>query len=284
MVQGMKRRMLSKSVVVILLLLYRPVFASIFYDPIKIVSYNILSPLHLKYGNYAALPDEVINWDKRKPRILQIIQNSAADIICLQEIDAKSYQYFEQQLLEYGYAGVYAEPIKANKDSVATFYQTSKFKLYSKHVHVFQGYNKSFQEINLESKEGVLLTVVNTKIQWDNENKSVEEHKGYQQLLSLGNTLHLERAKNSTIICGDFNFEPWQVQRVDFIKQYIDVHALSDLHTIQIDGKLKRIDYIFASKGFNVINLGTLIKKEYAENSPSIDNPSDHLPIFAELQ
>lgn len=271
-----------KIICILIILISESVYALSFNEPIKIVSYNILSPLYLKYGNYDQLPEEIIGWDNRKLRILDILNNSAADVICLQEIDEEGFKYFQRQLSTYGYNGVYAGRVIANKDSVAIFYKHNVFKLQMENTHTFKGYDKVFQEAVLVSKDGNMLTVINTKIQWDNEDKPQDKHKGYKQLASMSEVLNINDSVSNTVICGDFNFEPKQL--IGFLVAFNDVHKSQDFYTIRIDGKPKRVDYIFASKNLHIINGGTLINKDYVLDSPSIISPSDHLPIVVELQ
>ena len=78
-------------------------------------------------------PPEVLEWEFRRPLLLQEIQESGADIICLQELN-----HFEELcvLLESnGYTGAFfpkycspAEKYQCRPDGLAIFYRTTRFE------------------------------------------------------------------------------------------------------------------------------------------------------------
>lgn len=251
---------------------------------LKIVSYNILSPLYLSCGGYDQLPYNVIAWELRKSRILEILSNAQFDIASLQEIDQEAFKYLEENLSSYGYVGIFAKPLREKKDSLAVFYRSNRFKLIKANVHKYREYEKNFQEVVLSDLNFRELRVINAKTQWDNPSRAIAQHRGFKQLLDINHTLSLTSSLENTIICGDFNLEPADLEKVDFYVSLNDPHARRNLPTIKINNHLKRIDYILTSKDLAIVDYGSMVSPEAINSSPSITNPSDHLPIFVVIK
>jgi CCR4-NOT transcription complex subunit 6 len=101
-----------------------------------VVCYNILCDKYATASQYGYAASWTLNWDYRKERILNQLLDSKADIICLQEVDAESYdEYFIRNLLAADYNGVHqpksraktmSESERKKVDGCATFYKTTK--------------------------------------------------------------------------------------------------------------------------------------------------------------
>ena len=98
-------------------------FDAISFQGYKLLSYNILGDSNIKYGDYHLLPNEIIDWDLRKYRLIDKISHYDADIVFLQEINTSACDFFKEYLAKHNYSGTCAFDL-------ATFYKQNKFKLY----------------------------------------------------------------------------------------------------------------------------------------------------------
>ena len=105
-------------------------------DMFTVVCYNILCDKYATANQYGYAASWALNWDYRKELILQQLIDAKADIICLQEVDADSFdEYFLERLKMEEYAGVHQPKSRAKTmteterrkvDGCATFFNTSK--------------------------------------------------------------------------------------------------------------------------------------------------------------
>eukprot|EP01083_Nonionella_stella_P182514 656964_1 len=57
----------------------------------SILTFNCLSKRHCSRKIYPE-PTAVLDWDKRRPRLIEILKQSSADILCLQEVELPSFK------------------------------------------------------------------------------------------------------------------------------------------------------------------------------------------------
>jgi len=58
-------------------------------ESIKIVSYNVLGPIHGEGEKHSYAPVSVTKWTRRRDKILDELRSISSDIFCLQEISTK---------------------------------------------------------------------------------------------------------------------------------------------------------------------------------------------------
>ena len=253
---------------------------------IQVLTYNILSPLYLEISGFGNWDEDIIDWEKRKPRIVDILLKSKADIICLQEIDEVAFNDIKLKLKEYLYEGVYGYHPSHDKDSIATFYNGQKFHYISHTLHAYPNSTKILLTVIIKPSFPSLtdsLSIINTKFKWDDENLPKEKHRGYQQLLFLKQIYLDLDDKTSMILCGDLNMLPDANYLLELKDKLIDPFQNSDYQSANIQGNCKRIDYIFVDKRITSKPIDPLGFQQLTENSPSIDSPSDHIPLMAEI-
>lgn len=169
------------------------------------LSYNTLCDKYATNQQYGYAPSRALAWEFRRDLLLDEIRGHDADIVCLQEIDQRSYhEYFREQLAYNDYKGVYwpkgraagmAEEDAKLVDGCATFFKGSKYILLEKNmIHFGQTavrrpdakgqddiYNRLWQKDNiavvvfLENRlTGERLIVVNAHVYWDPAYKDVK--------------------------------------------------------------------------------------------------------------
>src|SRR5271163_2495105 len=113
-------------------------------DRFKVFSWNTLCDKYATSQQYGYTPTSALAWEYRKEQILQEIQSSEADLICLQEVDMDSFKEFFSMKLAYNdYKGVFWPKTRARTmvekdakvvDGCATFYKGSKYILLDKQL------------------------------------------------------------------------------------------------------------------------------------------------------
>lgn len=209
-----------------------------------VLSYNTLCQHYATPKMYRYTPSWALNWDYRRTQLKEQILNYETDIICLQEVEAKTYDEFWEPLLEQqGYSGIFHAKTRArtmqSKDSkkvdgCCVFYKSSEFKMVFKDAVDFSSVwmkHKKFQRTEdylnrAMNKDNVALFVklkhestgeqfwiTTTHLHWDPQFNDVKTFQvgvllDYMEKLLKeqgGNTLNQDIKKIPLIICGDFN-------------------------------------------------------------------------------
>ncbi|KAI5207324.1 hypothetical protein AUEXF2481DRAFT_43416 [Aureobasidium subglaciale EXF-2481] len=171
----------------------------------RVYSHNILCDKYTTEAQYGYAPSHALLWENRREDLLKLIRDSRADIICLQEIDAESFnEYFRPQLAHNDYRGMFWQKSRAHTmseknaklvDGCATFYNNTKYILLDKQVVEFgrtainrpdmKGEHDIFNRVMtrddiatvafLESRQsGARQMVVNLHLFWDPQFKDVK--------------------------------------------------------------------------------------------------------------
>eukprot|EP01038_Epipyxis_sp_PR26KG_P007935 gene7935-10768_t len=209
---------------------------------LKIVSYNILGPLHGEGSKHEYAPVSVTKWTRRRDVLIQELIGLNADIFCLQEVSFKSLrETFIPGMKRIGLECCGYAPTKTSHESKgkfghknigsAMFYNPQKLNIVtSKKFHL-----KDFALLNhcrshefvvdVHSKMNTMLIVQfnvtatneniiigNTHLFWDparEDIKTIQALAVTQCIQSFCNNCKFE--KNNLpplIICGDFNAMP----------------------------------------------------------------------------
>lgn len=240
---------------------------------IKVMSYNI----HHGEGS-----DTILDLK----RIGDVIKQSGADIIGLQEVDnhfSERSNFKDQAKWLAKYVGMhytYAanldyEPLQV--DQHRRQYGTavlSKYPILSAKNHLLTNIP---YPVNPTEQRGLLETVINVRgnhIHFYNthlDNKRAEQRDlQVREILKIAN-----HTKGSKILVGDFNATPESTEMLKMTSQYndaFDVLGQNEDYTYPVENPNHRIDYIFTSDDIK-ISTGEVLKTI----------ASDHLPITAEL-
>ena len=111
---------------------------------IRVFSYNILAEIFAGQSAYPYAEQWELSWAYRRHKILQEILTANADIICLQEAQADSFESFLHPVLaEKGYDAVYKQKTReamgtaGRVDGCALFFKRSRFRAVEKYVIEF---------------------------------------------------------------------------------------------------------------------------------------------------
>ncbi|MFD0616116.1 endonuclease/exonuclease/phosphatase family protein [Paenibacillus sp. GCM10027629] len=231
---------------------------------IRVMSYNI----HHAEGSDGKLALK---------RIGDIIKDSQADVIGLQEVDNNfgPRSNFEDQAkllseylgMEYAYG--------ANLDNGGHQYGTavlSKYPIVSSQNHLL---------FSTSEQRGLLETVVDVKgTQFRFFNTHLDHLKAEERTRQIKEVLEWGgKNEGPAIFVGDFNAIPDSAEMQPMMQAYNDVFGSlgqNEDYTDPLPKPVKRIDYIFASENIGMKNADVLLTE-------TTRVASDHLPIIADL-
>ena len=254
-------------------------------DCFTALTYNILCEEFACEEIYDYVKKEDLCWNNRKERIIERLRALNSDVICLQEVNEQTFKALQQGLTEYegSLACKGKDAIKTNV-GICTFCKKGVFKNISHKSCVCDGSSRCgkhpvrpalFTDVTLQN--GSIVTIINTKVRYSS---SVKEKDG------IWNHVHYlidKMPKESVLVIGDFNRTPDHF----LIKEIIDcglqdIFAKENRPTCYANKKVKRIDYIFASKDMIVTPLSCSFLTG-KEPIPSQNEPSDHIPILCHV-
>ncbi|MBM3200816.1 MAG: hypothetical protein FJZ56_00215 [Chlamydiae bacterium] len=241
----------------------------------KVLTYNILAPC------YASLhAHHYPSWDERKHIIIDQIHSVNPDIVCLQEVDYKSFMFIESELRAKGLRGIYAMKSFGKLEGVALFFRFEELLFVGSEIVLYHDYylDKS-TSIPFASGDNVLflyvktikglLGVATTHIHaYFPEDNYIEKKVNCYQTQQLFTSFLPERTYiDHWIIAGDFNTEKIKDSYL-IDNDLVDAHKDVFLSTFED----KKIDYILHSN--------TL------ESSPILldkTEGSDHRPLLTDF-
>ncbi|KAK6465812.1 Endonuclease/exonuclease/phosphatase [Scheffersomyces coipomensis] len=213
-------------------------------DSFTMLSYNTLCQHYATTKMYKYTPSWALDWEYRRNLLKEDILKFDCDIVCMQEVETKTfYDFWTPLLQERGYKGIFfnktrsktmSEADSKKVDGCATFYKANKFNLLQKQNFEYSStcmgsdkykktkdiFNRFMSRDNIalisflqHNETGEKILVVNTHLHWDpalNDVKTlqvgilVEELQGILKKFHHANSY--DDIKNSSlIISGDFN-------------------------------------------------------------------------------
>lgn len=255
---------------------------------LKLMTYNIRLDLP---------SDKENDWNHRKDFSSSQIRFYAPDIFGVQEALPNQINDLENSLPEYGHVGIGRDG-EGKGEASAIFYIRSRFKVANERTfwlsetpnQVSKGWDASYVRICTfallkDRKTKQTFWVFNTHL--DN-NGAVARAKGVEMILAK---IREVNTKNyPVILMGDFNSEPDSALLINLRRVMTDSREASEAKPFGPSGSFngfkfnepvtRLIDYVF------VDNSKRIAVKKYAVLSDSINlrYPSDHLPVFVELE
>ncbi len=254
---------------------------------IEIMSYNV---------RYANENDGENSWSLRKDYITNQFQFYEPDIFGVQEAVLEQLEYFRDHLDGYNYVGVGRDDGKTEGEFSAIFYDTNSFEVLRENTFwlsetpqkVSVGWDAAMGRICTyalfeEKESGKIFWVFNTHFDHIGE----EARKESADLI-LAKIAEVNSEELPVILMGDFNLEP-EATGISRISEVMNDSRHFSKYQFGPEGTFngfkfsepinRRIDYIFTSKE----NIEVL---KYAVLTDSRDQkyPSDHFPVFIELQ
>ncbi|AET41183.1 CCR4-NOT core exoribonuclease subunit CCR4 Ecym_7354 [Eremothecium cymbalariae DBVPG len=209
-----------------------------------LLSYNTLCQHYATPKMYRFVPSWALSWDYRREKLKEEVLSYQTDVICLQEVESKTYEEFWLPLLEkQGYSGVFHAKTRARTmqvkdakkvDGCCIFYKNSEFSCIFKDAIDFSSVwmkHKKFQRTEdylnrAMNKDNIALIVklkhelsgehvwvVTTHLHWDPHFNDVKTFQVgvlldyIEKLLKQQSNIGnpQEKKKVPLIICGDFN-------------------------------------------------------------------------------
>lgn len=277
--------MMNKRIFFLVFLFFFSV-SFIYSQETEVMSYNI------KFANEN---DGENSWSKRKDHITNQIKFYEPEIFGVQEALVSQLKYFQAEMDNYEFVGVGRDDGKEAGEFSAIFYNSQEFEVLENNTfwlsetpdEISVGWDAAMERVCTYAKfkdknSGKFFWVFNTH--FDHVGEKARENSA-QLIWEKISTLNKENLP--VILMGDLNLEP-DTSGIQFL-----MHKMNDSKTVAgldfgPDGTFngynfkepvtRRIDYIFVSDNIEV--------KKYAVLSDIKDlrYPSDHLPVFIELE
>lgn len=250
-----------------------------------VCSYNILATAHIKPRFYPHVAPERLRPEWRLGALADAVAELAAQIVCLQEVEDDSFALLDGRLGAAGYAGQYVRKSGNRPDGCATFFDRRLFTLREARR---LAYDDAGPDGRPSGHVALLLTlqhgdrsigIANTHLKWGPPTASPDQQIGLRQARQL---IAEMAACDAWIACGDFNVTP-QTTIVEAFRMagFADAFVgYPDGFTSNANGVAKRIDYLLHRGALTAVPI-RLPAIDGTTPLPSLQQPSDHLPIGA---
>ena len=260
----------------------------------RLTSYNLLAEAYATRRLYPQIAPEVLAWPRRAAAIVQRIARIAPDVACLQEVQADAWPALEAAFASLGYLSAYAQKRQGRPDGCALLFRDGPLRFSSAEaLHFDDGIDGAEPSGHValvgsfESAAGRVV-VAGTHLRWQPATEDAEAHIGYRQARELA--MHLgamdataTATATATVICGDLNAgDESAVLGLLRERGYADAYAAAPQPTCNPNGRAARIDFI-VHRGLLASTPAPLPAIDGKTPLPSASEPSDHLPISAEL-
>jgi mRNA deadenylase 3'-5' endonuclease subunit Ccr4 len=251
-------------------------------------SWNILATAYIRAAWYPNTPSEVLAPGWRVPAVVQHALTLNADILCLQEVEPAAFEALHEGMAARGYDGELAMK-DGRPDGCATFYRRELFSMVESRRLVYaDGLDGGPASGHIALKSvltagGKRLAVLNTHLKWDPPGTTHDHQWGYRQVRQAIEALDADvEVTPAQVLCGDLNVSSeTDVIRALRAAGFDYAHRLlPGIYTCNSDRQAKLIDHLFFRGPLDpdpirppVIDSRTPL--------PSLDWPSDHLPLLA---
>ena len=259
--------------------------------PFTMASYNILADSYVNAAWYPGTDGRLLDPAHRHPAQVDRIARLAADVVCLQEVEAEVFSLINGRLTAAGFQGNYASKGAGKPDGCATFLKLATMPLHSvRTLHYADGSGGQpasghIALITVVEHECRQVAIANTHLNWDPPETTPAKQVGLRQMRDLldGRT-RLAPGCSSWIICGDLNVTPDSAV-VELLHEsgFQDAYAAQPrAFTCNANRKARRIDFLFHSREL-VAEPADLPAIDNDTPLPSAEHPSDHLAISARI-
>lgn len=257
-------------------------------QPLKILSYN----LRVDFG-----ADDENNWEFRRDFLTEQLGFYAPDFIGTQEGKAHQLAFIRTALPDYESIGISRDNSKTEGEFSAILYNTKRFKIIDSATFWLsetpnvksKGWDAALERICTyglfeEKATGKRFYVFNTHLDHMGELARTNSAKLIVEKIKSINTQNLP-----VIFTGDFNSAPNSAAYQTIVTVMEDTKTISKTKPFGPTGTFNGfkfhepvtllIDYIFVSKS----NIDVL-KHAILSDSKDCKYPSDHLPVYAEIE
>jgi mRNA deadenylase 3'-5' endonuclease subunit Ccr4 len=245
-------------------------------------TYNVLATAYIRPDFYPRTLAARLDPSWRVPALVAHVAHLAADVICLQEVEAAPFAALRDGLAPASYEGSYAAKSDSRPDGCATFLHADMLALRDERRLVYADGSGHIALVTRLARAGRLLGVANTHLKWDPPNTPVAARHGMRQIDELLATIAADRECEAWLICGDLNATPEseviaRLQRAGFVAAH---RLLPTAFTANSNGVAKTIDYLFHTERLRAVPVAPP-PLDGATPLPSPEQPSDHLALVA---
>jgi len=255
----------------------------------RIATWNVLATSYIRPKFYPGTPQYILDPERRTSAVVQHAAGLGVDILCLQEVEGPVFAALAEGLAPLGYSGTFAPKNGGKPDGCAILFRTGFCDLLAERHHVYaDALNGSANsghlgQVCLLNVSGTIVALVNTHFKWDAPQTPAEKQIGLRQA-NLALAILRQEASSSTIqmICGDFNATPDSSLVSCLIDAGFDYthRTCSNVFTCNSNHQPKLIDYVFF-RGPVRAEPEPLPAIDELTALPSLEQPSDHLPLIA---
>lgn len=251
----------------------------------RLATWNVLATAYIKPQFYPHTPHRFLDNAWRVPALVERARSLDADVLCLQEVEESVFAALERALPDF--RGLLALKGGHRPDGCATFFRSARFELVSGRRLAYadgsdrpaSGHVAQVLILELEKRR---LQILNTHLKWDAPDTPRQEQWGYRQVLLGIEALRQERDPGAgQIVCGDLNVTPDSdvVEALTGAGFKYAHRGLDDVYTCNSNGIARLIDYVFY-RGPLVAE--PLLPAAIGNHTPlpSLEQPSDHLPLL----
>jgi len=255
-----------------------------------VATWNILATSYIRREFYPQTPPEFLDPAWRVPALARRAAELAADILCLQEVEADAFAAIRDALGPEGYEGLYARKAHRRPDGCATFFRTARFTLTGERRIVYADGNGGrdsghIAQLLLLEHDGRRLGILNTHLKWDQPGTNREDQWSYRQILLALSALNQAGPLDGRVLCGDFNVTPESgvIKALRAAGMDYAHRSCPGIATCNSNRQAKLIDYVFFS---GALRATPICPPPIGNDTvlPSPDEPSDHLPLLTELE
>jgi len=277
---------MKKNTKYLFFIFFSIIYSTAYTQSLKLMTYNIRLALDSDGAN---------SWSNRKDYFTSQIQFYEPDVFGVQEATPSQVVDIASSLSQYSYVGIGREGIGKGESS-NIYYKKEQFSIVQEGTFwlsetpdtISKGWDAACNRVctyallkDKHSKK--IFYVFNTHLDHMGD---IARTKGIQLILSRIQSIN--KKNYPVVFMGDFNSEPNEERIINLKNQMLDCKSVAK-YTFGPSGTFnnfrhdepvtKLIDYIFISKSSNF----EVLKYAVLSDSKDLKYPSDHLPVFVEI-
>lgn len=246
------------------------------------VTYNVLAASYVHPDRYPLCSGEALDAARRRALLLARLTELDADLLCLQELEPDIHRELRARL-DATHRGACVQRSQ-RPDGVAIFARRSLFAWSGHEELQFQAHRPGGGELALIARlalDGQPLHVACTHLAWQPHSTPPAEHVGHRQMLELLAHRDATAPDATWIFAGDFNTTSQSIVLAAARERGMEdsCHSQRPWDTCAVNGQPRKLDYLLSSAGRLVPRPGVLPALSGSTALPSLDEPSDHLPL-----
>jgi endonuclease/exonuclease/phosphatase family metal-dependent hydrolase len=255
----------------------------------SVASYNVLADSYVKPDRYPGVSPALLDPGQRTAALVRHVAALDADVVCLQEVEARAFAALADVLAPAGYAGYRLQKGSGKPDGCATFVRGAAFNVLGlREVRYADGKGTGPDSghvalLHLLESAGRPVGIANTHLKWDRRDTPTAQRFGLRQIRQLLDEIQALKPRCPTwVTCGDFNVtadseEVRAMTEAGFVDAY---RGKEGQRTSVTNDRAKRIDFLFHTADLRA-SPRDLPPLHDRTPLPSADQPSDHLAVLA---